>query len=346
MRALVTGGTGFLGSHLVERLLGAGHHVRALARTPAKASDLAAKGAVIVQGDVTVPASLTAALQGVDVVFHSAALVSNWAPWSAYLETTVQGTENLLAAAERAEVGRFVHVSTARVYDDRYCRRQRVVTEDAPHGERGFRPMGYYAHAKVLAEAAVWRYRPRLAVSVVRPAWIYGPRDELIVPSVLRFLRDPGARWPGRVDPCADAIYVTDVADCAIAVAQHPAGVGQAFNASPHRRFGVREFLGEFCKLMGLKLPVRSAPAFLAVLLAHLSEGWASLRRSQTAPTVTRAGVAILTEDIRYDPTKAEREIGWRSQVELADGVARTVRWLQDRFPELADTKQMASRAP
>jgi nucleoside-diphosphate-sugar epimerase len=336
MKALVTGGTGFLGSHLVERLRDTGHEVRALARLPAKARFLEDCGADIVQGDVTAPASLSAALQGVDVVFHSAALVSNWAPWSAYLETTVQGTENLLAAAERAGVARFVHVSTTRVYDDRHCRRHGIVTEDAPHGQRGFRPLGCYAHAKVLAEAAVWRFRPRLAISVVRPAWIYGPRDELIVPSLLRFLRDPSARWPGRIDPSADAVYVTDVADCAIAAALHPAAIGQAYNVSPSQRISVREFLGAFCEMLELTMPVRSAPRSIAVLFARMSEWWASLRRSQTAPTVSRAGVAILTEDVRYDPAKAEREIGWRSQVELADGVAQTVRWLRERFPEFA----------
>jgi 2-alkyl-3-oxoalkanoate reductase len=336
MKALVTGATGFLGSHLVERLREMGHEVRAVARHPAKARFLEACGADIVQGDVTMPASLAAGLQGVDIVFHAAALVSNWAPWSAYLETTVQGTENLLAAAERAGVARFVHVSTTRVYDDRHCRRFVTVTEDAPHGERGFRPMGSYARAKVLAEAAVWRYRSRLPVSVVRPAWIYGPRDELIVPSLLRFLRDPSSRWPGRVDPSADVVYVTDVADCAITAALHLAAVGQAYNVSPCRRISAREFLGAFCGALELAMPERSAPRSIAILFARMSEWWASLRQSPTAPAVTRAGVAILTEDVRYDPAKAEREIGWRSQVELADGVAQTVHWLRERFPEFA----------
>jgi nucleoside-diphosphate-sugar epimerase len=336
MRALVTGATGFLGSHLVEGLLEAGHEVRALVRNPSKGQFLADGGAEIVLGDVTMPATLVSATQGVDVVFHSAALVSNWAPWSAYLETTVQGTENLLAAAERTGVKRIVHVSTTRVYDDRHCRRERNITEDAPHGQRGFRPMGAYAHAKVLAEAVVRRFASRVPISIVRPAWIYGPRDELIVPSLLRFLRKPGARWPGRVDPCSDAIHVTDVADCAITAALHPRAVGQAYNASPHRRLSVREFLGAFADELDIKMPTRSAPAFLARWCAHLSEGWASLCGSRTPPMINRAGVAILTEDVRYDSAKAEREIGWRSQVELADGVAHTVRWLRERFPEFA----------
>ena len=104
----------------------------------------------------------------------------------------------------RPSIQRFVHISSIRVYDDRYCRQHRVVTEDAPHGERGFRHFGHYARAKVLAEAAVWRYASRLPITVIRPAWIYGPRDEVILPPLIRYLGDPLAFWPGTADPCAD----------------------------------------------------------------------------------------------------------------------------------------------
>ncbi len=244
MFALVTGPTGFLGSHLVERLLATGHAVRALVYEPDKTGSLPGDKVEMVPGDITSPASLVAAVRGVDVIFHTAALVTHWAPWSSFLRTTVHGTENLLRASIRAGVQRFVHVSTIRVYDDRYCRRQRVVREDAPHGAVGFRPFGRYARAKVMAEAAVRSASRQLPISVLRPAWIYGPRDETIIPPLIRFLRRPTARWPGHADACADPIYVTDVADCAIAAALTPAAVGQAYNVSPPEHVTVHEFLG------------------------------------------------------------------------------------------------------
>src|SRR5690349_12961017 len=128
MFALVTGASGFLGGHLVERLCAAGHRVRALVRTPAKAQFLAATMAEIAAGDLTAPASLASALDGVDTVFHSAAMVSNWGRWNDFQAVTVQGTENVLDAAERAGVRRFVHISTMRVYDDRICRQTGVAT--------------------------------------------------------------------------------------------------------------------------------------------------------------------------------------------------------------------------
>jgi nucleoside-diphosphate-sugar epimerase len=330
MRALVTGATGFLGSHLTERLLCAGHQVRALTQRPPKAHWLQSLGAEVVQGSLTAPPTLASALDGVDTVFHCAALVTNWAPWSQFLAVTVQGTENLLQAAGRVDLHRFVHVSTIRVYDDRQCRRLGVVTEEVPHGPRGFRQFGHYARAKVMAEALVWKHGATLPVSVIRPAWIYGPRDETILPPLVRFLRSARARWPSRTDPCADPIYVTDVADCAIAAALQPAAVGQAYNAAPQTRISVREFLGALCAALGIAMPTRSAPYFLAALAANVAESWARLTRQASAPAINRAGVAILTQDVRHEPAKAQRELGWQARVDLAEGVRRTAAWLQD----------------
>lgn len=336
MLALVTGPTGFLGSHLVERLLAAGHRVRALVYEPDKTGCLCPKRVEIVAGDITRSASLAPALRGVDVVFHTAALVTNWAPWSRFLQVTVQGTENLLAESLRAGVGRFVHISTIRVYDDRFCRRQGAVHEEAPHGSSGFRHFGRYARSKVMAEAAVWRAATELPVSVLRPAWIYGPRDETIIPPLLRFLKKPGARWPGRVDPCADPVYVTDVADCAMAAALSPAAVGQAYNVSPPRRITVQEFLGALCGSLNYSVPTKRVPYVLARLAAVASEWWAWLRRRTAAPLYTRAGLAILTEDVRHEPAKAAAQLGWQAKVDMTDGVCRTAAWLKERHPDLA----------
>ncbi len=335
MLALVTGATGFLGSHLVQRLREARHQVRALVRDPKKTQVLDGMGAELIHGDVTSPASLTSAVKGVEVIFHAAALVAGWSNWSAYLATTVQGTENVLTAALHASVQRFVHVSTIRVYDDRHALKHGIVTEESPQGERGFRHFGHYARAKVMAEAAVWRYQDRMPVTVIRPAWIYGPRDEVIIPPMIRYLGDPSAFWPGSVDPCADPIYVTDVADCAIAAAIHPAGVNQAYNAAPHERITARVFLRQLCDELGIKMPTRSMPYFLSSGFAYFWETWAMVTMRRTPPPVTHAGLAMLSADVRHDPTKADCDLGWRSKVNLSDGIQQTAAWLRRCHPEV-----------
>ncbi len=333
MFALVTGATGFLGRQLVGRLRASGHRVRALIHWRQKAVLLDGSGAEVMLADVARPESLAPAMAGVDVVFHAAALVTNWARWKKFENTTVRGTEHVLQAALAAGVQRFVHISTIRVYDDRYCRRHRVVTEDAPRGKWGFRHFGSYARSKVLAEDAVWRYAARLPVSVIRPAWIYGPGDEIILPQLVRFLSSPGACWPSRTDPCADPIYVTDVADCAIAAALHPKAVGQAYNAAPQQWIGLREFLGALSRRSGSRCRGVRCPTPWRRWPAHLSEWFARVTWRRTAPALNRAGLAILTEDVRHDPSKAQRELDWHSQVSLADGVHATAAWLREREP-------------
>ena len=332
MLALVTGSTGFLGRHLVERLVAGGHRVRAFVYGSNK--NLTTRpGIELIPGDITSSASIVAAAVDVDVIFHTAALVTNWAPWSRFLATTVRGTENVLLAASQAHVKRVVHISTVRVYDDRFCRLHRTVTEEAPLGRKGFRHFGHYARAKVLAEKAVWRVSGRLPVTVMRPAWIYGPGDEMILPAVLRFLLSPAARWPSRTDPCADPIYVTDVADCAIAAALAAAAVGQAYHVSPVSQISVREFLGGFCQALDIKAPDRAIPYLVAALAARFSEWWAFLTRKRSAPEFNRAGLAILTQDVRHSPAKAERELDWRPKVALSEGVLSTAAWLKRLIP-------------
>jgi nucleoside-diphosphate-sugar epimerase len=332
MFALVTGPTGFLGSHLVERLRIGGHRVRALVYGP-RCRLTEGPGIEILDGDITCPDSVAAAVKDVDVIFHTAALVSNWGPWSEFLAITVHGTENLLQAAATADIKRFVHISTTRAYDDRYCRRHRTVTEDAPHGKRGFRAFGHYARAKVMAEDRVWQFADKVPVTVIRPAWIYGPGDQMILPAIVRYLRSPGARWPSRHDPCADPIFVTDVADCALAAALTPSAVGHAYNASPSIRISLREFLGAVCQALGFQIPSRSVPYCLSAVVARVAEWWARL--SHTPPAFDRAGLAILTEDVRHSSRKAELELGWQAKVSLAEGTAATAAWLRERFPDL-----------
>ena len=334
MNALVTGATGFLGSQLVERLRFLGHRVRALVYGPLGGLR-EGPGIEIFLGDITSLPSALSAVAGIDVVFHSAALVTNWAPWPRFREITVQGTENMLRAARQAHVQRFLHISTIRVYDDRACRRQGTVTEDTPLGARGFRAFGHYARAKVMAEKLVWSFARELPVSVIRPAWIYGPGDVTIMPPIVRYLRSPWARWPSRHDPCADPIFVSDVADCAITAALAPASIGQAYHASPPRRIGLREFLGAVCQALGITPPLGSAPYFVSACAAHAAEWWARLIGSQSPPVLDRAGLAILTEDVRHCSRKAEAELGWTARVGLAQGAAATAAWLHERFPDL-----------
>jgi nucleoside-diphosphate-sugar epimerase len=265
----------------------------------------------------------------VDIVFHTAAHVSDWGSSWDFEAINVHGTENLLQAAAAAGVRRLLHVSTACVYDDQYTRRQHLIGETAPTGSAGDRTFGLYARSKLLAEQAVWRAHQegRLAVSVIRPAWIYGPGDRLILPELVGYLRSRLACWLSWGNPSVDPIYVTDVADCALAAATHEQAVGQAYNVAPEQVIGVRDFVGALCRELGLSPPRYTLPAFLPRGVAAVAETWARWRGG-VPPVLTRAAVTVLTADLHHDPQKAMQQLGWRPLVSVGDGVRRTVAWL------------------
>src|SRR5947209_16553700 len=161
MKSLVTGATGFIGSHLVESLLTSGTEVRGFVRNADGAAYLRTCAAEAALGDLTDLASLREAMKGIDVVFHLGAHVSDWGPRRPFNAATIEGAENALLAASEAGVSRFLHVSSIVVYDDRFTRRNHMIPETAPRGTSGDRRLGNYAHAKAAAEEAAWDYQRR-----------------------------------------------------------------------------------------------------------------------------------------------------------------------------------------
>lgn len=128
--SLVTGASGFLGSHIVDRLITRGETVRAFVRPTSATAYLDDRGAEVVTGDVTDERSLAAAFEDVDTVYHAAAMVTDWAPWKDFASVTIGGTRNVLKAAAAAGVRRLLYVSSDAVYAVKALRG--VVTEDSP----------------------------------------------------------------------------------------------------------------------------------------------------------------------------------------------------------------------
>ncbi|MGH7135203.1 MAG: NAD-dependent epimerase/dehydratase family protein [Pirellulales bacterium] len=333
MRALVTGATGFIGGHLVDLLVEQGWPVRGLVRGPSNARWRWGERAQAIVGDVHDLASLRAAAEGVDIVFHLAANVTDWGPWRDFQSTTVDGTHNLLRAASQARVARFVHFSTVSVYDDRFARHNRVLSEEAPHEPPGDRHLGYYAKSKAMAEQLVWQYHNegKTAATVLRPSLVYGPRDESILPRLIDYLRSPLATWIGRGNPVVDPIEVSDVARCALAAATCERAIGRAYNVSPPGETGVRDFYRAVCRALDISPPRVTIPYAAVAGLTMLVENGARLLRTRQPPMLTWAGLSLFSEDRRHDPSRAAHELGWRAEVSLDDGMSRYAEWLKSQ---------------
>ncbi len=334
MKALITGATGFIGSHLVDRLLKGNDTVRALVRGSSDVSYLEERGVELVSGDITDPASLPAAVDGVDVVYHTAAMVSDWDPWRDFEAVTIEGTRNVLEAAAGAGVSRFLHVSTDGVYAHRYLGKR--ITEETPLETR-FAFWDYYRRSKVAAERLAWRYHKdgRLAVAVIRPGVVLGERDRVTQPGIATYLRGKGATYLGSGHNRLPYGYAGDVATLCRLAATEEAAIGQAYNAVSQETVTQRDLFAAIAEEAGLKLPRRAAPVTLAYAAALAMETINVLGGRRSRPSLTRMAVTMVAADYHEDAGKGERELGWRAQTPMREAVRQAAEW--ERAAETRD---------
>ena len=224
MLNLVTGATGLIGSNLVEALTVRGEHVRALVRPSSRAQRLAELGVEVRIGSLSDNATLMAATQGVDRVFHCAALVRDWGTVPDFEEANVHGVRNMLAAATRAKVSKFVFMSTSDVYGFP----GQAVDETERPSPRGFP----YSDTKVDGESLVWNHyrRVKLPVTVLRPATVYGPGAQLMVNTLVTGLQKRQITLIDEGEHIAGLTYVGNLVDALLLVADSEQSIGQAYN--------------------------------------------------------------------------------------------------------------------
>lgn len=333
MKTLVTGGTGLIGSHLAECLVAQGDEVRVLARARSDVSHLRTLGVEIVCGDLEDPGSLERALEGIEVVQHNAARVSDWGRWRDFAGVAIDGTRSLLEAAERAGVSRFVHMSSAGVYGLRRIRGRRV--DETTRTQRP--PLSdSYARSKILSERLVLRHARRggLGVTVLRPTFVYGPRDRAVLPRVVRLLQEGRLVVAGRGDNPLHLIHAADVAEAAARAGRTASAAGRIYVLDGRKQIGQREFLVAVAKEVGARPPVRSLPLPVLWGLAVAEEALSRVSSREKGPSRTRYLVAFCGGEAYFDTSRAERELGFKPRVEVREGLASTLaRWSRATEP-------------
>lgn len=313
----LTGASGFLGGHLLRELVDAGHQVRALSRREASDAAIAALGGQPVRADLGDPASLDAALAGCEAVFHAAADTSMWKGHAARQTTAnVDGTRHLLAAAERAGVGAFLHTSSVSAYSHLV---HGTMSEATP--QRGGDSWINYERTKYLAEQAV--RSSALPWIVFNPSHILGPGDRHNWSRLIRLV--DAQKLPG-IPPGIGAF--ADVRE--IARAQ--------LRAWQRQRHGERYLLGgeqasfvDFVHRVGAALgrrtPRGATPAW--ALMAYAQVLNAVSRFSRREPDVTPEGAALTSHHLRVDSSKARRELDY-VETPLDALLADTLAWMRD----------------
>jgi dihydroflavonol-4-reductase len=323
MTALVTGASGFVGGHVARLLAGRGERVRVLARPSSDLRFLSDVAVERVPGDLRDPASLDRALAGVDTVYHVAADYRLWArdPQEIY-ESNVTGTRNLLEAARRAGVRRFVHTSS--VATVAVHRPDRLPDEDVD--ARLDEMIGPYKRSKFLAEQEAFRAAERgLPVVIVNPTTPVGPGDWKPTPTGRMIVDFLNARMPAYVDTGLNIVPVEDAARGHLLAAER----GQ-----PGRRYilggrnmTMQEILAALAQAAGRTAPRVRLPHALAMAAAYADTALSSLLGRE--PRVPLDGVRMSRHRMFVDASRAVRELGFQPG-SSDDALARAVRWYEE----------------
>jgi nucleoside-diphosphate-sugar epimerase len=318
VRILVTGGNRFIGSHVTERLIGAGHTPRLLLRRTSSLEFLAGLDFERAPGDVRDADSLLAAAKGVDAVIHLAGLTTalNEAQYQA---VNALGTASMVQAAKSAGVKRFVYISSLAAQGPNDHAGRPPVTP---------RPVSSYGRAKLAGEWAALAEKQTMSVAIIRPPVVYGPRDRALMPlyrlaklGVLP-LFDDGMKQ-------VSTIHVHDLADAIVLATVGESASGNVYTVADGPGHSWRDLVEAFSAAWGRRPLLLNTPPALYMLAGYAAG---------LAATVSRRALPLSPEEVRHmrepfwtcDSVAFTRDFGWQPRLDIAAGMAETVRWYRE----------------
>jgi len=324
---LITGATGFVGSHVAEALARRGDAVRALARPGADTAALEKFGATVVRGDLSEPESLKPAAAGADVVVHCAAKVGDWGPADDYRRVNVEGLRALFDATLGRPLHRFVHVSTLGVYEARH---HYGTDETEPLPDKH---IDGYTQSKVEAERLALQYHRKqgVPVTILRPGFVYGPRDRTLLPRIANRLRERSVIYIARGRYALNTTFVGNLADAVLLAVDSPQAPGEVFNITDGEFVSKRRFFEAVADGLGVPRPKSfpPIPVWLARILANWREAKFRRENRPRPPRITQAQLKFAGLNLDFSIAKARTRLGYTPRVLFDEGMKQTTDWFK-----------------
>jgi nucleoside-diphosphate-sugar epimerase len=331
MKALVTGGGGFLGGAIVHRLLDLGWSVKTLQRGHyRRLEELCVEQ---VRGDVADADVVSAAVAGVEVVFHAAAKVEPWGPYPPFHRTNVRGTENVLAAMRRHGVSKLVFTSTPSVVHS--GNDLAGIDESAPYPKKF---EAAYPQTKAIAEMAVLGANDgELATIALRPRLIWGPEDTNLVPQLVARARAGRLRFVGDGSNLVDTVYIDNAVDAHILAAERlaPAApcAGKPYFISNGEPWPLKQVVNSILVAAGLPPEERTVPFTVAHTAGAVFEYLHKVFPTRNGPRMNRFIARNLATAHWFDISAARRDLGYEPRVSMEEGLRRLREWFAESLP-------------
>jgi len=324
---LVTGASGFLGGHLVEWLAKDSNiNIRILARPTSDLSHLQllidAKRIQVIQGSLTDEESLRKAVQGVHIIYHCAALSSDWGKPEDFIAANIRGVELLTKLAkQQPTMHRFLHVSTTDTYG---YPRSGLGDESTPLTDVGLP----YNHSKIEGEKIVRKLGNDLPYTIIRPCNIYGPRSIDFISEILEAISEGVCPLVAGGTHPAGLVYIDHVCQAIITAANSPNTVGQAYHLVDEPNISWKTYFDALAVEAGLRKPWLRLPFTLSYCVGWLMEFfYRLLGKYNTRPLLTRHAVLLLGITASCDTSAARRDLGYKETVTFEEGIKNSVAW-------------------
>ena len=329
-KAFVTGGTGMVGSHLIERLVKEGYRVKALVRQSSDTSLLDPLGVEKCFGDMTdPPEKLRPMVADCEYVFHIAAMVDDWASREEMYRANVAATQNLMDACIGGPLKRFVMIGSMAVLG---MGTQIDLDETAPYVCTG----DNYNYTKIEAEKLVTRYaqEKKFPAVTLRPPYIYGPRDRQFFSRVFTTLRDKSFMYIGDGNNPFTIVFVKNLVEALVLAAKAPASCeGQIYQITDGVAITRRELVEMICDLVGYEKPAKSVPVWLAAALCPVFEFVGKLLKK--TPRLNKFRFKFMVPHMTFKIVKARRDLGYTPPHAQRDALKESILWYKEHHPEV-----------